>query len=78
MWPKEVTGHDPDTEPEWFAPFCPLRNVSPEYPPTMLLHGDQDTDVPVQQSILMSKELERHRVPHELMILPNRGHGFDW
>jgi acetyl esterase/lipase len=77
LWPKEVTGHDPDSESEWFTPFCPLRNVSAEYPPTMLLHGDQDTDVPVQQSILMSKELERHRVPHELMILPNWGHGFD-
>ncbi len=77
LWPKEVTGHDPDTELEWFTPFCPLLNVSSEYPPTMLLHGDQDTDVPPQQSILMSKELERHRVPHELMILPDWGHGFD-
>ena len=77
LWPKEVTGHDPDTEPERFTPFCPLRNVSPDYPPTMLLHGDQDTDVPVRQSILMAEELERFRVPHELMILPKRGHGFD-
>jgi dipeptidyl aminopeptidase/acylaminoacyl peptidase len=77
LWPKEVTGHDPDAEPEWFTPFCPVRNVSPEYPATLLLHGDQDTDVPVQQSILMSEALEKHRVPHELMVLPNRGHGFD-
>lgn len=77
LWPKEVTGHDPDTEPEWFTPFCPLRHVSPDYPPTLLLHGDQDTDVPLQQSVLMSEELERNHVPHELMILPGRGHGFD-
>jgi acetyl esterase/lipase len=77
LWPKEVTGHDPDAELEWFTPFCPLRNVSPEYPPTMLVHGDQDTDVPHQQSLLMSQELERHGVSHELMILSNWGHGFD-
>jgi acetyl esterase/lipase len=77
LWPKEVTGHDPDAEAEWFTPFCPLRNVTPDYSPTLLLHGDQDTDVPLQQSVLMSKELERNHVPHELMILPSRGHGFD-
>lgn len=77
LWPKMVTGHDPDEEPEWFDAFCPLRNVTREYPPTLLLHGDQDTDVPCEQSVLMAQELERCGVEHELMILPGRGHGFD-
>ena len=77
LWPKEVTGHDQDKEPKAFDPFCPIRNVTKGYPPTLLLHGDKDTDVPYQQSVLMAKELERHRIRHELIILPNRGHGFD-
>lgn len=77
IWPMEVTGHDPDKEPEWFNPFCPLRNVTEDYPPTLLIHGDQDTDVPFQQSALMSGELGRHGVEHEFMALPSRGHGFD-
>jgi len=77
LWPKEVTGHDPDMEPEWFDPFCPVRSVTPEYPPTLLIHGDQDTDVPFEQSVLMSEELERHGVEHQLIALAGRGHAFD-
>jgi acetyl esterase/lipase len=77
LWPKEVVGHDPDTEPRAFDPFCPVRNVTQDYPPTMLLHGDKDTDVPFDQSVQMAKELERHGVENEFIRIPNGGHGFD-
>ena len=77
LWPKEVTGHDPDREPRAFDPFCPLRNVTSHYPPALLLHGDKDTDVPYEQSVLMSKELEHHHIPYEFVTMPGRGHGFD-
>ena len=77
LWPKEVAGHDPDKEPKEFDPFCPLRNVTSEYPPTLLLHGDQDTDVPFEQSVLMAAELERHSRPHEFIKVPGGPHGFD-
>jgi dipeptidyl aminopeptidase/acylaminoacyl peptidase len=76
-WPEEVTGHNPDQEPRWFERFCPIRNISQEYPPTLLLHGTADTDVPFEQSELMSRELERHGVEHKLMAMLGRGHGFD-
>jgi len=76
-WPDEVAGHDPITEPKAFDRFCPLRNVSKKYPPTLLLHGDQDTDVPYEQSALMARELERQRVEHLFLTMTNRGHGFD-
>jgi acetyl esterase/lipase len=75
LWPKEVTGHDPDTEPKAFDPFCPVRNVSPQYPPTLLIHGTKDTDVPHEQSVLMDKELTRQGVPHEFISVPEGGHG---
>src|ERR1043165_5705661 len=77
LWPKEVAGHDPDKEPRAFDHFCPIRNVTKEYPPTLLLHGDNDTDVPHQQSVDMAKELKRVGVPHEFISLPGYGHGFD-
>ncbi len=77
IWPKEVAGHEPDTEPHAFDPFCPIRNVTAEYPPTLLLHGDMDTDVPYQQSVLMAAELARVGVEHELITIKNGGHGFD-
>ncbi len=77
IWPKEVAAHDPDTEPRAFDAFCPLRNVTEHYPPTLLLHGDKDTDVPFEQSALMAKELKRRRVEHEFIAMPGHGHGFD-
>jgi acetyl esterase/lipase len=78
LWPKEVTGLDPDREPKKaFDPFCPIRNVTKDYPPALLLHGDKDTDVPYEQSVAMTKELERHHILHEFIPMPNRGHGFD-
>ena len=77
LWPKEVTGRDPDAEPRPFDPWCPVRNVTRQYPPTMLLHGDADTDVPYRQSMMMAEELKRHGVEHELITIPGGPHGFD-
>jgi acetyl esterase/lipase len=75
LWPKEVAGHDPDAEPRAFDPLCPARNVTAEYPPTLLVHGTKDTDVPHEQSVLMDRELTRCGVPHELISLEGAGHG---
>lgn len=75
LWPKEVTGHDPDTDAKAFEPFCPLRNITAQYPPTLLIHGTKDTDVPYEQSALMAKELSLHRVEHDLVTIPEAGHG---
>jgi acetyl esterase/lipase len=75
LWPKEVAGHDPDADPKAFDPFCPVRNVTPHYPPTLLIHGTADTDVPYEQSVLMDRELARHGVSHELISIPGGGHG---
>jgi acetyl esterase/lipase len=75
LWPKEVAGHDPDTENRWFDPYCPIRNVTREYPPTMLVHGTSDTDVPYEQSKMMAERLSEIRVKHELVTVPGGGHG---
>jgi acetyl esterase/lipase len=77
LWPKEVSGHDPDKEPAFFVPYCPVRNVSANYPPTLLLHGDLDNDVPYQQSVLMAEALASNNVKHELITMEGLGHGFD-
>jgi acetyl esterase/lipase len=77
LWPLLVTGHDPAKEPKAFDRFCPVRNVTKDYPPTLLLHGDNDTDVPYQQSVDMAKELKRVGVEHELITIKGGGHGFD-
>ena len=75
LWPKEVAGHDPDKEPKAFDPWCPVRNISARYPPTLLVHGSKDADVPYEQSEAMAKELKRQGVEHELITIPDAGHG---
>ena len=75
LWPKEVAGHNPDTEDKWFDRYCPLRNVSAKYPPIMLIHGTADTDVPYEESKKMDEKLTQKGVKHELVTVPDAGHG---
>src|SRR5262249_54944830 len=75
LWTREVAGFDPARNPHKIDPYCPVRNVSAEYPPTLLIHGTVDTDVPYEQSQEMARELARHKVPHELITVPGAGHG---
>jgi acetyl esterase/lipase len=77
LWPKEVTGIDPAEGLQKFDAYCPVRNVTKAYPPTMLLHGDRDTDVPFQQSADMARELEGAGVTHEFVPITGGEHGFD-
>jgi len=77
IWPREVAGHDPHTEPSAFVPLCPIRNISADYPPTMLLHGEEDKDVPCDQSVMMAQALAGAGVEHELITIPEGGHCFD-
>jgi acetyl esterase/lipase len=77
LWTREVSGFDPTTEEghRKLEPYCPVRNVAPDYPPTLLIHGTVDTDVPYEQSAEMDKELTRRKIPHELVTVAGAGHG---
>ena len=75
IWPKEVGGHDPDAESKWFTRYCPIRNVSAKYPPLMLIHGTEDTDVPYDESKRMDEKLTQIGVKHELITVTGAGHG---
>jgi acetyl esterase/lipase len=75
IWPQEVAGWDPHTQTDRFVPFMPLRNVTPDYPPTVLIHGTKDTDVPYEQSTLMAAELKKQGVEHEFITVPDAEHG---
>jgi acetyl esterase/lipase len=77
LWTREVSGFDPATEEghRKLEPYCPVRNVTADYPPTLLIHGTVDTDVPYEQSAEMDKELARQKVAHELVTVTGAGHG---
>lgn len=74
LWTKEVTGFDPK-EHEELDPYCPVRNITKDYPPILMIHGTMDDDVPYELSAAMAKELERKNVPHELITVVGAGHG---
>ena len=79
-WPIEIGGRDPETDAAFFTPYSPadsLQAAEPRYPPTLLLHGDADTDVPYAQSVHMAARLADAEIAHELITIPNGPHGFD-
>ena len=75
LWTREIAGFDPKTEREKVTPYCPVRNVTPQYPPTLLLHGTADTDVPYHESADMNDALAKQGVWHELITVEGGGHG---
>lgn len=75
LWPLMAAGWDPNTDPEKFYPYMPVKNVTPDYPPTLLMHGTDDTDVPHLQSELMEKEFIKHNVPYEFFSVEGAEHG---
>jgi acetyl esterase/lipase len=77
LWAREVAALDPDKEPEKLEPYSPIRHVTNAYPPTLLLHGDKDTDVPFEESARMAAALKEVGVPHQLIRMHNYDHLFD-
>lgn len=43
-------------------------------PPTLIVHGDADTLVPIQQAEVIIAKFKEAGVPAELITCPNRGH----
>lgn len=73
-WPVAVSGWDPDRESGRFEPYMPLVNVTEHFPPTLMIHGTIDTDVPYEQATLMAEQLEANAVEHRLITLPGVEH----
>lgn len=77
LWPALVVGKNPALEPDIFRALSPVYNIDSQYPPTLLLHGDADTDVPYSESVSLDRELEKYSVRHKLITLKGRDHLFD-
>ena len=54
--------------------MSPIYTVSGKFPPTLIIHGDQDPLVPLQQSQEMDEALGKAGVSHELIVIPGGGH----
>ncbi|KOP71961.1 alpha/beta hydrolase [Cytobacillus solani] len=73
QWVDYLTNKNEET----LDPFCPLKKIDENYPPTLLLHGDADEDVPYEQSVSMSEALNKAGITNKFITIKNGKHSFD-
>ncbi|MBI5757042.1 MAG: alpha/beta hydrolase [Planctomycetales bacterium] len=56
--------------------ISPVNHVTPDDPPTLIIHGDADKLVPIQQAELIIAKLKAANVPTELVTKPGAAHGW--
>jgi dipeptidyl aminopeptidase/acylaminoacyl peptidase len=67
---------DPDTEGEMLDRLSPLTKVDRVKAPTIVLHGANDTNVPVIEAEQVVDSLKKRGIPVEYILFPDEGHGF--
>ncbi|WP_040593452.1 prolyl oligopeptidase family serine peptidase [Schlesneria paludicola] len=70
---KRVLGEVHDIEPQLKA-ISPLYLVKSTAPPLLLIHGDSDKTVPLQQSEIMKAKYDELGLPVKLVVQPGGGH----
>jgi dipeptidyl aminopeptidase/acylaminoacyl peptidase len=54
--------------------LSPISYASQARTPVLIVHGQDDTNVPVGQAVYFHRALSRYGVEHELVIYPREGH----
>lgn len=71
---KNLLGDSPS--PEMIRELSNHLHVTAETGPTFLVHAADDNAVPAENSLLFYSALRKHKVPAELHIFEQGGHGF--
>ena len=66
----------PDPDETLVRHFSNDKQITPDTPPTFLVHSTDDRTVPVMNSILYYTELQKNKVTSEMHIFQRGGHGF--
>ncbi|MBM3933599.1 MAG: S9 family peptidase [SAR202 cluster bacterium] len=69
-------GADPWDPDGVYRKFSPITFIKRARTPTLLLHGEMDGDVPVEQSYEFYRALKDHDVQTSLVVYPREHHGF--
>jgi acetyl esterase/lipase len=72
---KDVFGSTSDSDPI-LAAASPVTYVTADDPPFLILQGDADMLVPLEQSQILYDKLHAAGVPSELIVVRFAGHGF--
>jgi dipeptidyl aminopeptidase/acylaminoacyl peptidase len=67
---------DPDKEADMLRRLSPIHKVDRVTAPTIVLHGANDTNVPVVEAEQVVDSLKKRGVPVEYVLFPDEGHGF--
>jgi acetyl esterase/lipase len=62
--------------PEQLKSISPIYQITPDDPPLLLIHGDSDKTVPVQQSEIMKAKYEEAGLKVKLIVQPGGGHTY--
>jgi dipeptidyl aminopeptidase/acylaminoacyl peptidase len=73
---SKVEYGDPETEAEMLASLSPINRVDRVVSPTIVLHGANDTNVPVIEAEQVVESLESRGVPVKYILFPDEGHGW--
>lgn len=68
-------GGTPDQAPEAYRQASPLTHVSNIKCPILILHGDQDDEVPVLHAHMLAESIRVAGGEYELRIIKNANHG---
>ena len=64
-----------DLEPQ-LKSISPIYQLSKDDPPLLLIHGDKDKTVPLQQSEILKAKYDELGLPVELIVQPGGGHTY--
>jgi dipeptidyl aminopeptidase/acylaminoacyl peptidase len=67
---------DPATQADLLRRLSPIHKVDRVVAPTIVLHGANDTNVPVVEAEQVVESLENRGVPVEYVLFPDEGHGW--
>jgi len=67
---------DPDKEADMLRRLSPLTRIDRVKAPTIVLHGANDTNVPVIEAEQVVENLKKRNVPVEYVLFPDEGHGW--
>ncbi len=67
---------DPKRLREIMREISPITHVSSKSAPTLMIHGDKDRLVPLQQSEVMAEKLKEAGVPVEVIVRKGAEHGW--
>ena len=73
---SKVEYGDPDTQADLLHELSPIHRLGSVTAPTLVLHGANDTNVPVVEAEQVVEGLRGRGIPVEYTLFPDEGHGF--